>query len=261
MIYIMKIRHLISKELRERKIRYIVGTVLLPLISSLFFIPRFFGLDDKFVDIITELTPLYLASYPLIKHDLLSLIIYTDIYFPVFILIPAFTSPFLGVLESVINEKENRTLEGLLSLPISDREILIGKMGGSMIAGICLTWLMFLMHLVFFAIHLPDIIFLHLLSAKWISLVLIFSPIISYIANSIGILLSVWLKKLNTAANLGILILCPFFLFVFLISSGKIVLNVKSIIVMSFVGLIIGSVLFFIAERLFNREKLLLRYY
>jgi len=257
----LKIRYLIYKELRERKIRHIAGFVLLSIISGLFFFPRFFGLDDKFTDIISTLIPLYQKSFPLLPGEKLSLIIYTDIFFPVFILIPAITSPFLGVLESVIIEKENRTLEGLLSLPLSDKEILFGKMSSSIIAGICITWLLFLIHMVFFAVYLPNILFFHLLSAKWIFLVLILCPVISYIVNSMGIILAIWLKKLNTAGNLGIIILCPFFFFVFLISFGKINLNVMSIIIMSTIGFIIGSGLFFIAIRLFNREKLLLRYH
>lgn len=260
MINLLKIRILLIKELRERKRRLITAFVLLSAISGLFFIPRFYGSDDHFRDVIMKLMSQYQGSYPSVMEVQLLLIIYTDIFFQVFILVPAITSPFLGVLDSIINEKENRTLEGLLSLPISDSEVLMGKMSASMFAGIGLVWLMFIVHIIFFIIGHADFLSFHLLSAKWVVMVLIFSPSISFTVNTIGVILAIWLKKLNTAGNLGIFILSPFYLFVFLILFGQIVLDLYLILLLSIICLILGGVLFFAATRMFNRQNLLLRY-
>lgn len=257
---LQKIRHIVFKELKERRFRLLVSFILLSLVSALFFVPRFYGWDEKYTGIITEYIPYYRAMYPQLSYDILNLIVYTDIYFPVFILIPAIVSPFLGVLESVIVEKEGRTLEVMLALPISDQEILIGKMGGSMAMGIGFSWLIFLIHVVFLGYRYSDTILPHLISIEWIILVTIFSPVMSFIVNSLGVIVAIWLKKLTTAANLGILILSPFFLFVFFISFGRIILDLKSLIFMSFSGSVTGILLFLAARYIFEREKLILRY-
>jgi len=255
------IKYLLIKEMLERKIRHIIGFVLLSITCALFFISRFFGLGDNFTDVISAHIPFYQNNYPAYPDNQLSLIIYIDIFFPVFILIPAISSPFLGVLESVIREKENRTLEGLLSLPLSDSEILIGKMAASIIGGICHTWFIFILHLGFFLFCQPSVFFFHLLTTKWMTLVLVLSPIISYAVNAMGMIPAIWLKKINTAGNLGAVILSPLFFFIILISLGKIILDVNLILVLSIGGLITGSVLLFVTFHIFNREKLLFRYY
>jgi ABC-type transport system involved in multi-copper enzyme maturation permease subunit len=251
---------LILKELKERKYRYIVALILLFAVSGLFFIPGVLDYDTSYADIVTELLPLYKLSFPALDEDILKKIIRIDISLPFLILVPAFTSPFLGALEGMINEKENRTLEGLLTLPISDMELLIGKMGASLIVGICLAWTMFLTHFILIRYILPFEASQNLLSVNWLLLVFLFAPLISVVVNNLGMILAIGTKKLNTAANLGILILSPFFLFIFLINFGKIVLETEILIKMTGVLIILCWATFMVVKSLFNRETLILRY-
>jgi hypothetical protein len=133
-------------------------------------------------------------------------------------------------------------------------------MGASLFVGISLTWIMSFYHFLLIA-HLSSFkVSQHLLSSQWLLLIFIVAPLISIFVNSIGMILAICIQKLNTAANLGILILSPFFGLLLLVNFGKIVLEINLLMKLSALLFFLGIGTFITAKRLLNRESLILRY-
>src|ERR1035437_1323730 len=59
-----------------------------------------------------------------------------------FLLVPVMVSTVIAA-NSFAGEKERRTLEGLLSTPVSDAELVLGKIGAAFLPAVAFTWLCF----------------------------------------------------------------------------------------------------------------------
>ena len=173
------------------------------------------------------------------------------------------------VADSFAGERERHTLEALLATRLSDRAILFGKLMAALAYGFTLTWAILLVSLVTInvTVHGSGLL---LFSPLMTLGALVFSILISGLAASIGILVSLRASSVRQAQqwmSFGMLVLFLPFMFiqfiprVWLESFGAAVINTNPIqiaIWAAVVVLAIQVILLAVAMRLFQRSKLIL---
>jgi ABC-2 type transport system permease protein len=173
------------------------------------------------------------------------------------------------VADSFAGERERHTLEALLATRLSDRAILFGKLLAALAYGFTLTWAILLVSLVTInvTVHGSGLL---LFSPLMTIGALVFSVLISGLAASIGVLVSLRASSVRQAQqwmSFGMLVLFLPFMFiqfiprVWLESFGAAVINANPVqiaIWAAIVLLLIQSILLAVAMRLFQRSKLIL---
>ena len=173
------------------------------------------------------------------------------------------------VADSFAGERERHTLEALLATRLSDRAILFGKLLAALAYGFTLTWAILLVSLVTINVAVRGaglLLFTPLMTIG----ALIFSILISGLAASIGVLVSLRASSVRQAQqwmSFGMLVLFLPIMFVQFIpralleSFGNALTRANPVqigIWVAVVVLVIQVVLLGIAMRLFQRSKLIL---
>lgn len=181
--------------------------------------------------------------------------------------------PFLwvsgNVADSFAGERERHTLESLLATRLSDRAILIGKILAALLYGCILTWIILLVSLVTVNVAYAGgglLLFPFPLAAGAV----IFSILISGLAASIGVLVSLRAGSVRQAQQLmsiGMLVLFLPFMFLQFIplevrrSLVDFLLNTNPVQIAVWVAiglLLLDGILTAIGMSLFQRSKLIL---
>ena len=173
------------------------------------------------------------------------------------------------VADSFAGERERHTLEALLATRLSDRAILFGKLLAALAYGFTLTWSILLVSLVTINVAVRGeglLLFTPLMTIG----ALVFSVLISGLAASIGVLVSLRASSVRQAQqwmSFGMLVLFLPFMFIQFIpralleSFGNALIHANPLqigIWAAIVVLAIQIVLLAIAMRLFQRSKLIL---
>jgi len=257
---IKRIKQLAWLEFQENRRRILASIPVLILFSIIGFILPLIRTKESDLELILRLFEIYQISYPDLSSLALRHIILSDLSLPLILLTAALVSPFLGILDSITSEREKRTIENLLVLPVSEAEIITGKMITCVTAGIFLSWLLWIGHYIFLIIYSSAAVANHLVGFKWLVLGFLVVPVCALLMNLIGIILAVQVKKAQTGYNLGFIILFPLALMISMIGLGSVEWSVKNLFT-GFVVLVISDVILFkIAYKTFNREKILLKY-
>lgn len=241
--------------------RRILGSILVLLFFSVpgFLLPL---ISNREIDL--NLIGRYLGQYQLLYPDLspagLQHIILVDFRLTVMVLTAALLSPFLGILDSIGSEKENRTIENLLVLPLADAEIISGKIATCWFAGILLSWFLWIVYFLFILMYSTPPVALHLLSGSWLILVLLLVPAAGLFMNLLGIIIAVQVRKVQTGYNLGFLVVFPLALLLTMFGFGLYKLTISNVLFASVLFILLDVILFKVAYNTFNRERIILRY-
>jgi ABC-type transport system involved in multi-copper enzyme maturation permease subunit len=257
---IRNIRQLAWLEWLEHR-RRILGSI--PVLF-LFSVPGFLLplLSSREIDL--ELTGRYLGQYqswyPALSQSGLLHLILVDFRLSVMILTAALISPFLGILDSIGGEKESRTIENLLVLPLTDAEIISGKTFTCWLAGILLSWFLWFIYFLFMVFYSSWPVAFHLLSGSWLVLALLLVPAAGLFMNLLGIIIAVQMRKVQTGYNLGFLLVFPLALLLTMLGFGLYRLTFTNVLFVSVLFALLDGLLFKVAYGTFNREKIMLRY-
>ncbi|MFW9905776.1 MAG: ABC transporter permease subunit [Candidatus Thorarchaeota archaeon] len=172
------------------------------------------------------------------------------------LLVPVMIASFVSA-DTIVGEKERQTIEGLLALPISDSEILLAKIGSSLLPILVLTWIMsgfYALMVDLFSypylgrILLPDL--------RFILIMLIFTPLLGIGTITFIVMISSRVSSTRDAQQLTGIFVLPAILLI----AGQLVILFINIWLISIGILILGVfdiIAFKIATSLFNREKLM----
>ena len=249
------VRIIAEKEISEHKLRFLLVFICIPILSGLFFIPHIF-VNTAFLEDL-QIEARYLLYDPGIRRQL----ILVDLQLPIYVLIPAFATPFFGILESIIGEKDARTMEALFLLPVSRWTVLFGKIVPSVLFAIVLSWFSFVYHFTLFLIFTDKILALHLISWEWFIILILLIPGTVYMTSITAVYISMRVKKLQTAVNLSALILAPVFLLITAIGLGYIRIGTLFLTEGAVLILVIGIFMTMFVYRRFSVEKLILEMY
>jgi len=181
------------------------------------------------------------------------------VFAPVFLIIPAMASSVIAS-DSFAGEKERKTIEGLLATPLSDEELMLGKMMVAFVPSMIVTLLSFTAYTVLVdALSFGTFGRLILPTLNWILVIFLLAPAIAVTGIALTVIVSARVKGFREAQQLSVLIILPIMMLVIGQVFGVLLL-VPAIILMLFaVFVVIDIVILKLGFRLFGREEILSR--
>jgi len=178
--------------------------------------------------------------------------------FSYFYIILAYILPTTLASYSIIGEKIEQSLEPLLATPITDSELLFGKIIASFLPCIIVIYIVAVIFMVLSdAITYNEIGYLFFPNLS-IAIILLFAvPLSSILSVQINVIISSRVNDVRTASQLATLLLIPFIGVYLLLETNVVSLNVFNLLVTFTILLIADVVLFYLNKVVFQRDKIL----
>lgn len=183
-----------------------------------------------------------------------------QVYFfaPLFLIIPLMASSVIAS-DSFAGEKERKTIEALLATPLTDSELLFGKMLVSFIPSMLVTFISFFVYtltvdLLSFQMFQGRLLLPNL---NWIILIFGLAPTLALASIGLTVMISAKVKGFREAQQISVILLIPIFGLVFAQITGAFIFG-PLVITLLIAVLIIGDLIVFkIATETFQREEIL----
>ena len=178
---------------------------------------------------------------------------------PLYMLLPALIAN-VAASASFVGEKEDRTLEGLISSPITTRELVMAKsiasliptMGCSLITGLLYTLIIDIGGgRLFHALIFPN--------TAWVIIMLLTTPLTAIMAIELVTFISQHAKTVMDAQGTGMIVLIPFIGILVAQTSGSMNLDIPTVIIATITIAISDIALLWFVIRATNAEGMLLR--
>ncbi len=143
------------------------------------------------------------------KREQLVVLVLGYLLSPLLLVIPLMVSAVLAA-DAFAGEKERRTLEGLLLLPISDRDLFLAKLLGAYVPALTITWVGAILYSV-----LADIIAwpvthrLFIPFSQWLVVILWIAPAVALLALGLLVTVSSRARTTQEANQLGGAVILP----------------------------------------------------
>ncbi|MHA1791436.1 MAG: ABC transporter permease subunit [Promethearchaeota archaeon] len=172
---------------------------------------------------------------------------------PYFTFIPLILTMVISS-DSWAGEKERKTAESLLLLPLSDKDLFLAKVLASLIPGLLITWACGLMTFTIIDIAaFPILNRVYLPNLSWLYILFILVPILSFFSIFINVLVSTRAKDVKSAQQLGGSVIT---IGIGLLFAGFTGLIDITIILYTIIFSIVDIVLIYISPKVFSRERL-----
>ena len=159
---------------------------------------------------------------------------------------------------TIIGEKQSRSLEALLATPIRTWELLIGKALAAALPGILVSWYSFNIFAVFARFAVSGELYKRLVvGPTWMLTITILTPLLTFLAVGLGIIISSRVKDAQSAQQLGSLVILPLVGTLVAQLTGAVNINVGLVLFSALAVGIIDLMLLAAAVRLFKREAIL----
>jgi ABC-2 type transport system permease protein len=173
-----------------------------------------------------------------------------------FLLIPVMISTVIAA-NSFAGEKERRTLEGLLYTPVSEAELVVGKIGASFLPTIAFTWACFGAYaLIVAGLGEPVVGQPFFPTANWWVLMLLLVPSVSLLSISIIVMVSTKARGFQEANAIGGSVILPVIGVVAAQASGLMVMSAQLIAIVAALFGIADIVLLYVIVHAFRRSRI-----
>lgn len=179
---------------------------------------------------------------------------------PFMLLVPTMFTMIIAS-DSIAGEKERKTIESFLVLPLTDREIIIGKVLGAFIPGLVAAWLSFAIMGVTVNVAAGPALGGYLAifgDLAWWVLMILAVPLVAFMSTLFMVLISSIARNTRAAQQYSIIIILPVIALVIGGFSGAFTMSVVGILVFSGIIGIVTLFLAFITTKRLNRERLVL---
>ena len=175
---------------------------------------------------------------------------------PLLLVIPLMVSAVLAA-DAFAGEKERRTLDGLLYLPVSDRDLFLAKVLGAFVPALAITWIGALVYAVlsnaigWSVMHRVFIPF-----SQWLVVILWVAPAVALLALGLLVIVSSRARTTQEANQLGGAVILPL---IFLAAGEASALLLAPLVAVFLVGALIWGLaigLLVINGRRFTRDRL-----
>jgi len=255
----------------RRNWQVILPIVVVPLMISVFLpvivgvIPSFAGSQGNglngFEALIGNL-PSHVQEHLAGMTEMQVMIYMMAIYFfaPFFLIIPLMASSVISS-DSFAGEKERKTIEALLATPISDGELLFGKMLVSFVPSMIVTTTSFAIYTAVFDVVTYSLFngMLLLPTIDWVLLILGLAPTVSLASIGLTVMISAKVKGFREAQQISVVLLIPILALVFGQATGAIIFG--PLVILALTGLfgLVDFAVFRAGVKLFKREEILAR--
>jgi ABC-type transport system involved in multi-copper enzyme maturation permease subunit len=259
------------KDWREMKRNWqIVGPIIgVPLLISLVLpliivvIPSMLTMPGTYfnspITLITNLPPDVKAQLAGMTAIQMLVFIFAEYFFaPFFLIIPIMASSVLAS-DSFAGEKDRKTIEAILATPLTDGELLLGKVLVSFIPSMLVTFLAFIIYssvIDLSTFTLFNNTFL-LPNLNWIVLILGVTPAVALSGIGITVIVSLKVKGFREAQQLSALLVLPVLGLIFAQIGGALVFGPLMLGLLIFGFVTLDIIVFYLGIRLFRREEIL----
>ena len=262
-----RVKSIIGKDIREVisnkivLIPMVVVPLLLCVIVPAVLLILAFSLDISVItgaDLLKRIIPLYRIPASLSSPaEQVTYLFLNYTFVPVFMIIPVMVSSIVAA-NSVVGEKERKTLETLLYTPVTNREFFTAKLLSSFIPAVIIAWISFILYFLGTnAISLGFRGILILRSWIWLPVMLLLSPAVALLGLTVTLFISIKAKTYMEAQQLSGLVVLPFLALIGIQVTGIVVFNPIYVVVLS-VGILV--VTYLAITRLgprFSRERII----
>lgn len=180
---------------------------------------------------------------------------WNTIILPFFVMVPLAITMSISS-DSWAGEKERRTAESLLLLPLTDEELFLAKVLASLIPGLVITWacgitLTFIIDITMY----PYLGYAFLPNASWLFHQLVLTPILAFFSIFINVWISYRSKDTKSAQQMGGLV---FLVFIgFLVGGFLGVITFLTYVITIILG-VIDFIFIYISPKVFSRERIMI---
>jgi ABC-2 type transport system permease protein len=178
--------------------------------------------------------------------------------FLTFFLLMPLIIPMSIAAQSIIGEKQTKSLEPLLATPIKTGELLFAKAFAAMLPAVLATWAAFIIFITVGRVLITsDRVYAALLNPKWLVAMLVLAPLLSLLSVSLAVVLSSRVNDTRAVQQIGGFIVMPIVILGVAQTTGLILLNATTFLIGAIVVAAIDALILRIGVRLFQREKIL----
>lgn len=156
---------------------------------------------------------------------------------------------------SIIGERDQGTLEPMLTLPMEDGEFLKGKVLAIVLPAVGATWMIFSIYLVLIFATVGEPVRGAALAPTWMFAMVLMAPLMALFSSLTGMLFSARSKDVRVAEHLSGLVLLPSMFPILMVVTNAIP---ATILTWCLLAAIVGAIdfgLWRVALRAFNRER------
>lgn len=176
---------------------------------------------------------------------------------PFFLVIPVMVAS-ITASSSLVGEKERRTIEGLLYTPLTNRELVLAKVLGSVIPAVVLTWASFVAYTVIVAIlGAPVMGGIFFPNWTWIILIAVLVPLVSFLATSLIVAVSGRSTTMQGAQGTAMFVVFPILALVVGQATGLMLFDVTAALIAAAVLIVVDIVVFAVVVAKFQREQII----
>lgn len=178
---------------------------------------------------------------------------------PIFLMIPVVIATVLATA-AFVGEKERDTLEGLLFTPLTDRELVIGKILVSWVPAVLVTWLSTAMFtLVVTVLARPWQDGWSFPTWTWLALTGVIAPLVSFFAIGCIVLISHRASTLQGAQAVAGLLVLPVIILIMSQAAGALAFDGRVVLAVGLLAVVGDLVVFHLAVRRFDRDRVVTR--
>ena len=180
------------------------------------------------------------------------------VYFfaPFFLLIPVMTAS-ITASSSLVGEKERRTIEGLLYTPLTNRELVLAKVLGSVLPSVLLTWIAFMIYTVIVGVlGAPMMGGLFFPTWTWAVLIALLVPLVGFLATSLIVAVSGRSTTMQGAQGTAMFVVFPILALVIGQATGLMLFNVSVALIAAAVLAVADVLAFVFVVSKFEREHI-----
>lgn len=181
------------------------------------------------------------------------------IYAPLFLIVPLMVASVFGA-DSIVGEKERKTLEALLYTPATDRELYLAKLLSSVVPAIALSWGSFILYsIVLNVAGAPLMGRVWFPLPHWFPLILWVSPAVATLGMSVIVLVSSRVSSFTEAQQTSGLLALPIVALVVGQASGVLNLTVGVLLGIGTLIWLLDAALIWLGVKQFSRSALISR--
>lgn len=172
-----------------------------------------------------------------------------------FLLVPVMVSTVVAA-NSFAGEKERRTLEGLLYTPVSDSELVVGKIAAAFVPAMAFTWACFFVYVLIVRVLGTPIVGLEYFpTSNWWLLMLFLVPAVSLLVIAVVVLVSTKARGFQEANATGGSLALPLIGLVAAQASGLMVLSAPLVMSVAVLFAVIDVPFVWIIVKAFRRSR------
>jgi ABC-2 type transport system permease protein len=161
---------------------------------------------------------------------------------------------------SIIGEREQGTLEPLLTTTVTDRELLLGKALAAIAPAISIAWMLYGAYTLVVRLFASPPVAREIWSVHWLVAQLLVTPALSVLAILVGMVISVRSNDIRVAQQFSALALVPVLVGVALVTNQVVAPTVTLFVYAALVLAVVDRFLWRAVNRLFDRERLITRF-